>query len=289
MKKKIIIALIVIILLIVVFFATKNPLAKEIYDGCKNIKSYIVVKTSDEYNKLDSEKKYYKSEKNIRIPILIYHEIPTEKPTRDLYYMQTTATQFEKQIKGLLEEGYTFISYQDLADYYDGAKALSEKSVLIGFDDGWADNYYNAFPILKKYNIPAAIYVVDDLVGTDGYFNWEQAEEMSRSGLISIFSHGRTHIFYDKESVETLISDVEIAYENIEKHVGKAKIRVFTYPYGACRQDQIEALYEKGYIQNMTDDEINKSDSLELKSLHRYYVKQNESAYKIIRNINELN
>ncbi len=287
--KKVILIILIFVIVIVIFFATKNPLAKEIYDEAKNIKSYIVVKTSEEYNNLDSEKKYYRSEKNIRIPILLYHEIPTEKPTRDLFYMQTTATQFEKQITGLLEEGYTFISYQDLVDYYNGEKTISEKSVLIGFDDGWAGNYYNAFPILTKYNIPAAIYVVDDLVGTNGYFNWEQAEEMSRSGLVSIFSHGRTHIFYDKESVETLLSDIDIAYKNIESHVGKSKIRVFTYPYGACRQDQIDALFEKGYIQNMTDDEINKSNTMELKALHRYYVKQNESAYKIIRNINELN
>lgn len=105
-------------------------------------------------------------------------------------------------------------------------------------------------------------------------------------GLVSIYSHGRTHIFYDKESDETLVKDVNYAYANIEKHVGKKKNKVFTYPYGACNESHIKALEKEGYIQNMTDDEINKSENLDMSRLHRYYVKQNESAYKIIKNIN---
>ena len=153
--------------------------------------------------------------------------------------------------------------------------------------DGYG-NYENAFPILKKYNIPAAIYVVDDQVGTENYFSWEQAKEMADSGLISIYSHGRTHIYYDKETPETLLNDVNYAYSNIENNIGYVKKRVFTYPYGAFTEEQIEKMEEAGYIQNLTDDKINYSKSLDLSRLHRYYVKQNESAYTIIKNINEL-
>lgn len=288
-KTKILLIVIIIILAILAFFLSKNPLSKEIYDMARNAKAWVEVKLSKEYQEMDSENRYYKDEKNIKIPILIYHEITKEKPSRDLYYMQTTAKRFEEQIKGLLNEGYDIISYDDLVEYNDGKKALKEKSVLIGFDDGWIGNYENAFPILQKYQVPVAIYVVDDLVGTDGYFNWKQAKEMSDTGLVSIYSHGRTHIFYNKESNETLVSDVNNAYKNIEKHIGKKKNKVFTYPYGAYREDQIEALAKEGYIQNATDDEINKSSDLNMKCLHRFYVKQNESAYKIIKNINRIN
>jgi len=288
MKKKIVLILIVLIVIAAICFIGKNPIAKQAYDELKNLKAYIDVKNSKTYQELDSEKLYYKSEKNIRIPILIYHEIPQDMPSRDLFYMQTTAKRFEEQLQGLLDEGYTFISYDDLVEYYEGRKGLTEKTLLIGFDDGWIGNYENAFPILKKLNIPAAIYVVDDLVGTEGYFNWDQAKEMSDSLLISIYSHGRTHIFYNKESNETLLNDVNFAYENIEKHTGERKNKVFTYPYGAFREDQIETLKNAGYIQNLTDDEINLSNEIDLYRLHRYYVKQNESAYKIIKNINKI-
>lgn len=184
MKMKIKILLIVVFIFIIitaVFFLSKNPLAKEVYDELRNIKAYVQVKTSKMYQQQSSTDTFYKNEKNIKIPILIYHEIPIEKPSRDLFYMQTTVKRFEEQIRGLLDEKYNFISYDDLVEYKNGKKALTEKTLLIGFDDGWIGNYENAFPILKKYNIPAAIYVVDDLVGTPGYFNWEQAKEMSDS------------------------------------------------------------------------------------------------------------
>lgn len=288
-KTKIILVLLIIVGAVLIFFLSKNPLAKSVYDMARNTKAWMEVKLSNEYQQMDSEKEYYKDEKNIRIPILIYHEITTKEPSRDLFYMQTTAKRFEEQIKGLLEEGYHIISYDDLVEYNKGNKALTEKTLLIGFDDGWVGNYENAFPILQKYQVPAAIYVVDDLVGTPGYFTWEQAKTMSDSGLVSIYSHGRTHIFYDKESNETLVADVKKAYENIEKHTGKRKNKVFTYPYGAYREEQIEVLAKEGYIQNATDDEINQSSALDLKCLHRFYVKQNESAYKIIKNINRIN
>lgn len=287
MEKKIKIAaiILIIIMLLIILLAGKNPLAKKFYDELRNFEAYIEVGLSEDYKNLNSEIEHYKTEKNIRIPILIYHEITDNMPSRELFYMQTTATRFEKQVKGLLDEGYHFISYDELVDYSEGKKALTEKTVLIGFDDGWIGNYENAFPILKKYNIPAAIYVVDDLVGTPGYFNWEQAKEMSNSNLVSIYSHGRTHIYYDKESVETLINDVNYAYKEIESHIGAKKNRVFTYPYGAYREEQIEKLAEQGYIQNLTDDKINMSNELDLARLHRIYVKQNQSAHTIIKNI----
>ena len=290
MKRKVILlaTVLIIIALIGFFLMIKTSLIKDVYDELRNFVAYTKVKLSNEYQALNSETEYYKGEKNIRIPILIYHEIPKQRSTRDLFYMQTTASRFEEQIKGLLDEGYRFISYDDLIAYTEGKKALTEKTVLIGFDDGWLGNYENAFPILKKYNIPAAIYVVDDLVGTPGYFNWEQAKEMSDSNLISIYSHGRTHIFYDKETAETLLRDVNYAYENINKYIGEKKNRVFTYPYGAYKEEQIEKMAEAGYIQNLTDDEINKSETIDIHRLHRIYVKQNESAYRIIKNINEI-
>lgn len=286
--KKVIFVLVIITIVVGISFIGENSFAKRVYDELKNYKAFLDVKFSKQYQELDNEKVYFKREKNINIPILIYHEIPKKMPTRDLFYMQTTARRFEEQLKELKNEGYQFISYDDLVEYNEGKKALTEKTLLIGFDDGYIGNYENAFPILKKLNIPAAIYVVDNLVGTPGYFNWGQAKEMQDSGLISIYSHGRTHIFYDKESSETLLKDVNYAYENIEKYTGQRKNKVFTYPYGAYKEEQIETLKQAGYIQNLTDDEINKSDELDLYRLHRYYVKQNESAYKIIKNINRI-
>lgn len=284
--------ILILFIILAILFATvaylyvfnKNVLYN-IYDGLKYIKQGIEINLSSEYKVADKTKTYFKGEKNLRIPILLYHEITEEAPERSMAYMHTTKENFEKQIAGLLEYGYTVISYNDLIAYNNGEKALPEKVVLIDFDDGYVGNYLYAFNIIKKYNVPISIYVVDDLVGTPGYFNWEQAKEMSDSGLVSINTHGKTHIFYNKESKETLVNHIEYAHSVIEKNLGKTVTKVFTYPYGAYTDEELDALKQAGFIQNLTNDEINNSDSLNLYGLSRIYVMNHYSKFKILKMI----
>ena len=115
---------------------------------------------------------------------------------------------------------------------------------------------------------------------------WEQAKEMSDTGLVSINTHGKTHIFYNKENKDTLIEHIEYAHQNIEKNLGKSVTKVFTYPYGAYTDEDLEALKQVGFVQNLTNDEINTSDSLNLYGLSRIYVMNHYSKYKILKMIN---
>lgn len=108
---------------------------------------------------------------------------------------------------------------------------------------------------------------------------------MSDSGLVSINSHGKTHIFYDKETCETLVEHIEYAHNNIEKNLGKKVTKIFTYPYGAYKEEHLEALKNAGFVQNLTNDEINNSDTLNLYGLSRIYVKNHYSKYKILKMI----
>lgn len=288
-KRKILIIIIVILLIIAILmglYCFKRDVLYSAYDGIKYVKQGMEINLSGKYKVKDKNKTYYKNEKNLKIPILLYHEITQEKPERKMAYMRTTKKNFEKQISGLLEYGYTIISYNDLIAYNNGEKALPEKVALIDFDDGYLGNYTNAFEIVKKYKVPINIYVVDDLVGTPGYFNWEQAKEMSDSGLVSINSHGRTHIFYAKESIETLVSDINIAHNHIEEKIGRKQTKVFTYPYGSYTNEELVALKNEGFIQNLTNDEINQSDTLNMYGLSRIYVMNHYSKFKILKMIN---
>lgn len=289
MKKKILIISCITILVLILlgtylYFFNKNVLYN-IYDGIKYLKQAVEVNLSSEYKIVDKTKTYYKNEKNLRIPILLYHEITVEQPERSMAYMKTTKENFEKQVSGLLEYGYTIISYNDLIAYNNREKALPEKVALIDFDDGYVGNYQNAFEIIKKYNIPVSIYVVDDLVGTPGYFNWEQAKEMSDSGLVSINSHGKTHIFYNKETPETLKEHIKYAHSKIEKKLQKRVTKVFTYPYGAYTDQDLNTLKNEGFVQNLTNDEINESNTLNLYGLSRIYVMNHYSKYKVLKMI----
>lgn len=275
-----------IILIGMFLYQFNRKVLYDIYDAVLYAKHAIEINLSDEYTKdIDQSKVYYKNEKNLRIPILIYHRIVGDHPERKMAYMNTNDQNFEKQIAGLLEYGYTIISYDDLISYENGEKALPQRVALIDFDDGYQGVYDYAFQIAKKYQIPMTTFVVDDLVGTPGYFNWEQAREMSNSGLISIYSHGKTHIKYAEVPIQTLVEHIEYAHKHIEQELGKKETKVFTYPYGNYTQEGIKALEEAGFVQNLTNDEINNSNELNLSRLNRIYIKNYYSKYKVLKTI----
>ena len=184
-----------------------------------------------------------------------------------------------------MKMGYKPITYQDLLDYKNGNKALPKWSFIITFDDGYSGIYDYAFEIAKKYNIPMTSFLIDDKVGEAGYYTWEQAKEMHDSGLMSIYSHGYTHAEYDKESVDKLVTDTEIAYQNLVTNLeDEDLLKVFTYPYGLYTEEEKEALKEAGFIQNLTDNKVNTSEDLNLYGLHRMYP-LDDSVFKILLKI----
>lgn len=257
-KQKIAISIVTILIIIVVIIGS----------------SYLIL--------VYSNNDYYRSEKNINIPIFVYHDIVKEMTGEE--YMQTTKENFEKQILGLRKIGYQFIRYDDLIAYSKGEKKLHEKSILIAFDDGWRGNYEILFPIIKKHKIPIAINIVDNNVDTGGALTWEQIKEMSDSGLVDIFTHSRYH--EDANTIETdqYVQDILYAHNHIEEKLGKKVTKVFTYPYGIKGEEKIEALKKEGFVQNLTDNKINKSKELDLSRLHRQYP-LNDSVEKILLKI----
>lgn len=228
---------------------------------------------------------YYIGQKNLQIPIFVYHDIVEDKSQIEYDYMQTTAEQFEKQIAGLMKLGYKPITYQDLVDYKDGKKAISKWSCIITFDDGYTGVYKYAYEIAKKYNIPMTSFLIDDCVGIPGYYTWDEAREMHDSGLISIYSHGLTHARYNEVSKEELVAQTEKAYENLKTNLNDQNLlKVFTYPYGLYTEEERVALADAGFVQNLTDNRINLSDRLELSGLHRSYP-LNNSVLKVLLKI----
>ena len=234
---------------------------------------------------------YYIGEKNLQIPVFVYHDIVEDESQIEYDYMQTTVKQFEKQMTGLMKLGYKPITYEDLVAYKNGEKAIPKWSFLVTFDDGYTGVYKYAFEIAKKYNIPMTSFEISDTVGTNGYYTWEQAKEMKESGLMSIYLHGYTHTQYDKETQERLLSDTNKAQEDLENNLEDNNIlKVFTYPYGLYTNAERDTLWQAGYVQNLTDNRINLSDKLDLSGLHRSYPLNNsvliillKILYRVIR------
>ena len=233
------------------------------------------------YDRATVNNQYSITESNIDIPIFVYHNIVENESQIEYDYMQTPKDIFEKQIKGLQDLGYHFITYQDLQKFKNNEIKLYKKSCILTFDDGCEGVYKNAYPIAQKYNIPFTMFVITDNMEKSGVITWEQAKEMQDSGLVTIASHSINHPEFTSLSLEEALKNVNTSYEIIESKLGKQDLKIFTYPYGLYKEEQIVELEKQGYIQNLTDNKINKSKKLDLSRLHRCYPLE-DSVFKIL-------
>lgn len=133
--------------------------------------------------------------------ILSYHEIANKGETLDSTYT-VTPEHFNEQIKWFMDNGYHFISIDDILKYRKSAKPLPDKAVLLTFDDGYQSVYANAYPVLKKYKIPTVIALVGSwlkskdkvdfdghMISRDKFLSQKEIKEMVASGLVEVASH----------------------------------------------------------------------------------------------------
>lgn len=112
--------------------------------------------------------------KNEGCAVLLYHRI--FKPTIDAQLLSVTPENFEQHLI-FLKENYEIISYPTLVQRLR-EKTIKKRSICLTFDDGYLDNYSEAFPLLKKYNVPATIFVCTANVGSNEEFWWDMLENV---------------------------------------------------------------------------------------------------------------
>jgi peptidoglycan/xylan/chitin deacetylase (PgdA/CDA1 family) len=122
---------------------------------------------------------------------------------------------------------------------------VPEKSLVITFDDGWADNYTNMFPILKEYDLTATIFVITGSVGQKNYMRWNQLREMSEAG-ISIQSHTVSHKPLAQLSKAEIGYELEISKKTIEDHLG-TQVNFLSLPHGVFNDKVMKMAQEAGY------------------------------------------
>lgn len=238
----------------------------------------------------------YKASKrtDVAIPVLLYHNFVTTVPDSDpdnFNYINTPES-FEENVKTLLANGYTIISFKDLNDAYSGKSTLPSKPIIITFDDGYYSNYEYIYPILKQYNVKASIFVVTDKISQeiDGikYLSWDNCLEMQTSGLVEIFSHSKNHIFYNKFPVRRIRDDVAESYTQLEKHLGKQTLKVFAYPYGAYTKETVKTLKNNGIDFQVYDIGINNFKTLDKNFVKRINIPCEMTGAEIITEIESL-
>lgn len=166
------------------------------------------------------------------IPVLMYHKFLKEVDANEQSIAVSTSL-FEQHIQRLKKEGYTPINFKQLQDYFEGVAGLPNKPVIITSDDGYLCNYEEAYPILKRYQVPATFFVATEHMGIQSFndhFTWEQAKEMEDTGLIDIQSHSHRHKSMNKLTELEVEYEMNTSFALIEKYLGKRDVKVLAYP-----------------------------------------------------------
>ena len=104
----------------------------------------------------------------------MYHRIADE--SRDPWELSVTPEHFEQHLL-LLQEKYPIISVPELIAQVNN-KAVTSDSVCLSFDDGYADNFHVAKPLLEQYNTPATFFIPSQNLIEQEPFWWDELESI---------------------------------------------------------------------------------------------------------------
>ncbi len=147
----------------------------------------------------------------------------------------------------LVRAGYQPIPLCDLIYHLTLGVPLPEKPIILTFDDGYEDNYTNAYPLLKKYGFVGTFFIVTEPVdkGRAGYMSWAQIEIMSTNGM-EIGAHSYTHLDLRDKSVDYIVWQAVGSKEAIEARI-QQPVRFFSYPSGGYDEQVVNVLHSANF------------------------------------------
>lgn len=206
------------------------------------------------------------------IPVLMFHSITNVKGNE----LQTSKEQFKQEMQYLKDKGYTTLTLTEVYDFFQKDKPIPKKSVVITFDDGYLDNYTNAYPILKQFGFKATIFDITSTVDTSAnYLNSAQLKELNSNG-IDIEPHTITHPYLNKLSYDQQYKELKISKDFIETLLSKT-VKFVAYPYGEWNQDTIKAVKNIGYTMAFTTAGTWANKQNGIYTLYRVYISSNFS------------
>ena len=207
----------------------------------------------------------------VALPVLTYHDV-AQGASETVISPQL----LETHLAALRKAGYHTILPSELRDYVHHGASLPEKPLLITFDDGYLSNATVAYPLLKKYNMKAAFFIIGVTFGSSTYkdtgkaivphFGAKEAAALLDSGRVELGSHTfDLHQWrpYEKgpevrENVKRLPSDTDAKYLTVLRDDARRfadlyraatgeTTDIFSYPRGAVTEEAAAVLREAGY------------------------------------------
>lgn len=191
------------------------------------------------------------------IPILMYHSI-ADRASQQFKDFAVPPALFAEHIEYLHQHGYVPLTVTQLVDrLYRDRQSLPERPVVLTFDDGFADFFTDALPILKRYNFVATLYITTGFVGDTSRWlwregeadrpmlTWDQIREIQRQG-IECGGHTHTHPQLDLLPPSAARHEIVQCKRLLEEHLGSS-IFSFAYPHGYHNAAVLRAVKDAGY------------------------------------------
>lgn len=204
----------------------------------------------------------------MKIPILCYHRVlgPDDvKPLTPLtptgFVSHISIEQFTQQMDILVTNDMQTITYEDLIDARAGKKQLSERAIMIDFDDTRIVAYTNAWPIMKQRGFVGTVFVISNVAdGIDSHMGplkdfpgmtWKELKVLHDNGWC-MGAHTKNHYWlnelYNEQGIEPVKDDILLGKQRMEEMLG-IKTRIFAYP-GGMYNDEIEKIVKDNFTAN---------------------------------------
>lgn len=197
--------------------------------------------------------------------ILMYHRVAERVPGVEAPTSNVTPERLQQQLVGLLARGYECWPLSKLVAAHRESLAIPQNVFAITFDDGYENNFLNAWPILREWNVPATIFLATKYLDTDRPFpfdDWSatgtnrvpesawrplassECEEMLTSGLIELGAHTHNHERFLGRS-DDFRRDLQLCLDTLHDRFGIEQ-PTFAFPFGDMNQELIGVAKELG-------------------------------------------
>lgn len=197
---------------------------------------------------------FFRSYSN-KAAILMYHSVGEN----DLFF-NVQLKNFIKQMDYLKKNKFNVVNLDQLIEWIEKKQKIPKKTVVLTFDDGYQDNYFNVLPILKKYNFSATIFLAVNLIGQKigdsekivlDMLNWLQIKEMHQLGLIDFQPHSMNHPELSHLNLEEAKKEINRSKISIQEKLNK-KCNFFAYPRGNFNEETVSILKELNFSVGLT-------------------------------------
>lgn len=179
--------------------------------------------------------------------LLVYHRFTDDGPRST----SVSPELFRSHLSYLQDNDFEVLPLDEVIDALQANTSLPDKCVSLTADDGYLSIYDNAYPLLKEFQMPMAVFVATEAIDQHypAMMSWTQLGEMS--DLIATYNHGVSHSHLAGKESKEIAAEIISAQIRLKIELG-VQFKFFAYPYGEfddAAYDQLQALGFVGFGQ----------------------------------------